>query len=303
MKKIFPFVDLQGQDNLKLAIILNLIDEKISGVLIRGEKGTGKSTAVRGIGELIQRCGGSKKVVELPMNSTEDRLVGSINIEKVLKEGEKVFQPGILYEADNNILYIDEINLLDDYLVDLILDAAAMGVNTVERDGISKIHSSKFTLVGTMNPEEGELRPQLLDRFGLMVEVYSEKDKDLRKNIVKKRLEFDSDPNAYIEKLKDKEAELYKKIIRARENFEEVEVSEEILNKVVETSIDLGVDGHRADITMIRAAKAYAAFLGFDKVDLDHIKTLLPMVYSHRLRKRPFEEINTDKIIAISESL
>lgn len=300
---IFPFVEIEEQEDLKLAIILNIIDEKISGVLIRGEKGTGKSTAVRGIGELIGRCGGNKKVVELPMNATEDRIVGSIDIEKVLKDGSKSFQPGILYEADNNILYIDEVNLLDDYIVDLILDASAMGVNTIERDGISKSHSSKFVLVGTMNPEEGELRPQLLDRFGLMVEIFSEKDKEVRKRIVKKRLEFDKNQEEFIKKSQEKEKELYRRIIKARENFNSVIVDENILDMVVEISLELGVDGHRSDITIIRAAKAYAAFLGEEKVTIEHIKKLIPMVYSHRLRKRPFEEVNTDRILEIKDRL
>ncbi len=302
-KYIFPFVEIEGQNDLKLAIILNIIDETISGVLIRGEKGTGKSTAVRGIGDMISRCGGAKKVVELPMNATEDRIVGSIDIEKVLKDGEKSFQPGILYEADNNILYIDEVNLLDDYIVDLILDASAMGVNTVERDGISKSHSSKFVLVGTMNPEEGELRPQLLDRFGLMVEVYSEKDRETRKRIIEKRMEFDSNQELFINNARSKEEELYKKIIDAKSNLSNIKVDEDILDLVVNISVDLEVDGHRSDITIIRAARAYAAFLGEDRVNASHLKKLMPMVYSHRLRKRPFEEINTDRITEISESL
>ncbi len=295
-KQIFPFVELEGQNDLKLAIILNLIDPKINGVLIRGEKGTGKSTAVRGIEELLSRNGRDMKVVELPINATEDRVVGTLDIEKILKNGERKLQKGILHEADKNILYIDEVNLLEDFIVDLILDAAAMGVNTIEREGISYSHSSDFVLIGTMNPEEGELRPQLLDRFGLMVDVVSEKDKNIRKNIIKKYLEFSKSPNKFIEKFSNKEKELVEKIYNAKENLENITIDEDILDLIVSISSKLQVDGHRADLTMIRAAIALAAFEGDNIICEKHIERLLPMVYSHRLRKRPFEEIDKSKI-------
>lgn len=295
-KQIFPFVQLEGQEELKLAIILNLIDPSINGVLIRGEKGTGKSTAVRGIEEMLSREGKIMKVVELPINATEDRVVGTLDIEKILKEGERKLQKGILYEADKNILYIDEVNLLEDYIVDLILDAAAMGTNTIEREGISYSHSADFVLIGTMNPEEGELRPQLLDRFGLMVNVVSERDAEIRKRIIKKRLEFSKDPESFIENSRDKERELVKKISTAKGNLNRVEIPEEILDLIVSISTKLQVDGHRADLTMIKAAIALAAFEGEEKITKEIIEKLLPLVYSHRLRKRPFEEIDTDRI-------
>ncbi|MGI5083788.1 ATP-binding protein [Treponema putidum] len=291
-KKIFPFVQIEGQEDIKLAIILNLICPEISGVLIRGEKGTGKSTIVRGIGDLMQRHGESLKVVELPINATEDRVAGSIDIERVLKTGEKVLQKGILAEADGNILYADEINLLEDYIVDLLLDAAAMGINTIERDGISYSHSSKFILIGTMNPEEGELRPQLLDRFGLLVDVKSEKDGALRKEIIKKRLAFETDPVEFINSSYQEEKKLVSKIKEAQKHFPYIKVRDEILNLVVSLSIGLNVDGHRGDLTLVRAAKAYAAFRERDEVTKDDIIRLAQMVYSHRLRKKPFEEIN-----------
>ena len=280
-KQIFPFVQIEGQEDIKLAIILNLICPAISGVLIRGEKGTGKSTIVRGIGELMQRQGENLKVIELPINATEDRVAGSIDIERVLKTGEKVLQKGILAEADGNILYADEINLLEDYIVDLLLDAAAMGVNTIERDGISYSHSSKFILIGTMNPEEGELRPQLLDRFGLLVDVKSEKDGHLRKEIIKKRLAFENDPVEFINSSHKEEKDLISKIKEAQKIFPDIKVGDDILDLVVSLSIGLNV-----------AAKAYAAFQERDEVTKGDIIRLAQMVYSHRLRKKPFEEIN-----------
>lgn len=291
-KQIFPFVQIEGQEDIKLAIILNLICPAISGVLIRGEKGTGKSTIVRGIGELMQRQGENLKVIELPINATEDRVAGSIDIERVLKTGEKVLQKGILAEADGNILYADEINLLEDYIVDLLLDAAAMGVNTIERDGISYSHSSKFILIGTMNPEEGELRPQLLDRFGLLVDVKSEKDGHLRKEIIKKRLAFENDPVEFINASHKEEKNLISKIKKTQKRLPLIKTTDEILDLAVSLSIGLNVDGHRGDLTLVRAAKAYAAFQERDEVTKDDIIRLAQMVYSHRLRKKPFEEIN-----------
>ena len=277
-KQIFPFVQIEGQEDIKLAIILNLICPAISGVLIRGEKGTGKSTIVRGIGELMQRQGENLKVIELPINATEDRVAGSIDIERVLKTGEKVLQKGILAEADGNILYADEINLLEDYIVDLLLDAAAMGVNTIERDGISYSHSSKFILIGTMNPEEGELRPQLLDRFGLLVDVKSEKDGHLRKEIIKKRLAFENDPVEFINASHKEEKNLISKIKKAQKRLPLIKTTDEILDLVVSLSIGLNVDGHRGDLTLVRAAKAYAAFQERDEVTKDDMIRLAQMV-------------------------
>ena len=302
-KNVFPFVGIEGQENLKLALILNLISPKISGVLIRGEKGTGKSTAVRGLGDLSTRHNRKIKVIELPLNCTEDRLVGSIDVEKILKNGEKEFQKGILSEANKNILYVDEINLLEDYIVDLLLDAAAMGENTVERDGISISHEADFILVGSMNPEEGELRPQLLDRFGLMVDVTGEDDMDMRMKIIKSRINYERNPEEFIKAYFHEEEELINTITKAKELIETVKISDEILEKVAKISLSLGVDGHRADITMVRALIAYAAYLGETEVKDEYLEKIYSLVYAHRLRKRHFEEIEEGRLPSIGDIL
>ncbi|MFS0659857.1 AAA family ATPase [Niallia alba] len=195
VKHRYPFTAIVGQENMKLAILLNIINPNIGGVLIKGEKGTAKSTAVRSISDLMDGL----KVVDLPLSITEDRLLGTLDMEYAIKHGEKKFEPGILYYADNNILYVDEINLLDDSIIDSLLDVAAMGVNTIERDGISHSHSSRFILVGTMNPEEGEIRPQLLDRFGLSVDVFGEKNVKDRMLVIERRLAFENNPSAFIQ--------------------------------------------------------------------------------------------------------
>lgn len=193
-KKIYPFSAIVGQEQMKTALILNVVNPRLGGVLIRGEKGTAKSTAVRALAEVLP----DTRVVDLPVSATEDRVAGTLDIEYALQHGEKRFEPGILAQADQNILYVDEVNLLDDHIVDILLDSAAMGVNTVEREGISYSHPARFTLVGTMNPEEGDLRPQLLDRFGLVVEVAGEEDVNNRVEVIRRRLDFEADPGGCI---------------------------------------------------------------------------------------------------------
>ena len=216
---LYPFTAIVGQDEMKLALLLNAINPSIGGVLIEGEKGTAKSTAVRALPSLLppmETGTDAMTVVELPINATEDRVVGSINLEKALQEGVKAFEPGILHAAHQNILYVDEVNLLDDHIVDILLDVAAMGVNTVEREGVSHSHPSRFILVGTMNPEEGDLRPQLLDRFGLSVMVYGEQDPAQRMEVIKRRLAFGDDPEAFIASYEESEQALHERLLQAR---------------------------------------------------------------------------------------
>ena len=255
---LYPFTAIVGQDEMKLALLLNAINPSVGGVLIEGEKGTAKSTAVRALANLLppmETGATAMTVVELPINATEDRVVGSINLEKALQDGVKAFEPGILHAAHQNILYVDEVNLLDDHIVDILLDVAAMGVNTVEREGVSHSHPSRFILVGTMNPEEGDLRPQLLDRFGLSVMVYGEHDPAQRMEVIKRRLAFGDDP----------------------------------------VSIGVGVDGHRPDITMMHTARAHAAFHGRHQITESDLKIAARLALKHRLRRLPFEEQGHDE--------
>lgn len=290
---VFPFTAIVGQEQMKLGLTLNVIDPGIGGLLIMGEKGTGKSTAVRALAELLPGIGVSRgcafncdpdgtalcsicaervaregalkretrkmRVVELPLGITEDRLVGTLDIEHALKHGEKRFEPGILADANRNFLYVDEVNLLEDHIIDLLLDSAAMGQNTVEREGVSFSHPARFILVGTMNPEEGDLRPQLMDRFGLCVYVESIRDRDLRIEILKRRSRFDGDPEGFFESVQDDQRVLSDEIIRSREHLPKVDISGEILAKIVGITTEIHVDGHRSDIVILRAAKALAA--------------------------------------------
>ncbi len=323
---IYPFEAIVGQKEMKLALILNVINPSLSGVLIRGEKGTGKSTVVRSLAHILpeikvvegcpfmcdpedpsQLCPYCLErfkqegklpyikrpiqVVELPVSATEDRVVGTLDIETALKSGEKKFEPGLLAQAHRGFLYVDEVNLLDDHVVDVLLDAAAMGINTVQREGISFTHAARFVLIGTMNPEEGELRPQLLDRFGLCVNVHGLKELNERVLIMKRRAEFEEDPETFYKKWAQKDKELSQKIIEARNRLKDIEVKEEILFKIAQTCIEANVDGHRADIVMLKAAKTLAAFKGKKEVDIDDINEITPMVLSHRMRRQPFEEV------------
>jgi magnesium chelatase subunit I len=326
MSKIFPFTAIVGQDDMKLGLILNVIDPSIGGLLIMGEKGTGKSTAVRALaallpelkvakgcpfncdpaGELLcTRCqeklakkGSLKsetrtmKVVELPLGVTEDRLVGALDVEHAIKKGEKRFEPGILAEANRNFLYVDEVNLLEDHIVDLLLDSAAMGRNIVEREGVSYVHPARFILVGTMNPEEGELRPQLLDRFGLAVFVQSLQDKGQRVEILKRRSAFDLDPDALLAECQPSQALLAQQIIQARSRLAAVETPEPIFDKVVDITTSLILDGHRPDIVLLKAGRALAALRGKSGVTGEEIRDALWLALNHRLKRLPFEDVS-----------
>ena len=262
---LYPFTAIVGQEEMKLALLLNAINPSIGGVLIEGEKGTAKSTAVRALANLLppmELGADAMTVVELPINATEDRVIGSINLEKAFQEGVKSFEPGILYAAHQNILYVDEVNLLDDHIVDILLDVAAMGVNTVEREGVSHSHPSRFILVGTMNPEEGDLRPQLLDRFGLSVMVYGEHDPAQRMEVIKRRLAFGDNPDSFIESYAESEHDLRERLLQARQLLSSITPTDDVLLKIASISIGVGVDGHRPDITMMHTARAHAAFHG-----------------------------------------
>ena len=328
----FPFTAIIGQENMKKALVLNVVDPRLGGVLIQGEKGTAKSTAVRALADLLppRRCiKGCRfhddpgapaawcdechekydhqepeiellpmKVVELPVSATEDRVVGTLDIEAAIREGKRSFETGILADANRNILYVDEINLLDDHVVDVLLDSAAMGINTVEREGISYSHPARFVLVGTMNPEEGDIRPQLLDRFALSVYVAGEKDLDRRAEVIKRRLEYEDDPAAFVAKWEEEQQNEVHRIERAMKLLPQVTAANEILRLAAKLSIALGVDGHRADITLIKTAQTLAAVAGHTEVNREDLRDAAKLALPHRMRRRPFEEqsLNWDDV-------
>lgn len=322
---IFPFTAIVGQDNIKKALILNAINPSIGGVLIKGEKGTGKTTAVRALADLLPPINSVKgcvfncdpedtnslcelcrsddiqieekkmRVVELPLGATEDRVVGSINIEKALKEGIKSLEPGLLAEANRNILYVDEINLLDDNLVDVLLDAAAYGINVVEREGVSFTHSSNFILVGTMNPAEGELRPQLSDRIGLHIVVSSIMDLEDRVKIMERREAYEKDPQKFREKFSKNQEEVRQKIIKARKILKDVEIPHELLEVIAQLCMDMGVDGHRADIAILKTAKTIAAYNEQIMVTEDHVNEAALLVLGERFHKASLDEDKVKK--------
>ena len=287
-KKQFPFTAILGQEQMKEALVLNLVNPSLGGVLIRGQKGTAKSTAVRALSDLLP----SAKVVELPMNATEDRVAGTLDVEYAIKTGEKKFEPGILAQADKHILYVDEINLLDDHIVDLLLDAAAMGINTVERESISYSHPARFSLVGTMNPEEGNLRPQLLDRFGLVVDVAGETDAKIRAEIIENRLAYEENPQKFCRKYSKKQKALAEQIKAAKALLTNVAVSHEIILQAAEIGIAMETEGHRADISMIKTARTLAALDGRTEVIQADLKKAAIYTLPHRMRKNPLEEGN-----------
>lgn len=325
---VFPFTAIVGQEEMKLALLLNVIDPKIGGVMIMGDRGTGKSTTIRALADLLPKIEvvaddpfnshpndpelmsdavkqlveqqaeikvAQKKVimVDLPLGATEDRVCGTIDIEKALSEGVKAFEPGLLAKANRGILYVDEVNLLDDHLVDVLLDSAASGWNTVEREGISIRHPARFVLVGSGNPEEGELRPQLLDRFGMHAEIRTVKEPALRVQIVEQRTEFDQNPQAFLAQYQAQQDELQQRLVSAQERLNSVTMDYDLRVNISEVCAELDVDGLRGDIVTNRAAKAIAAFEGRTEVTVDDIRRVVTLCLRHRLRKDPLESIDS----------
>lgn len=328
-RAVYPFAALVGQEKMKLALILNVINPGLSGVLIRGEKGTAKSTAVRALADILPElpvfaddpfqldpeneveiwrelrlaagCPAGEplpavvqrkvQVVELPVGATEDRVVGTLDLEQALKAGERRIEPGILAQAHRNILYVDEVNLLDDHVVDVLLDSAAMGVNTIEREGISCSHPARFTLVGTMNPEEGELRPQLLDRFGLCVTIEGLGEVEERVAIMERRAAFDADAEAFAQHWQEESAQLAVQIEAARALYPQVKASRELLFNIAETCLEVGVDGHRGDIIMLKCAKTMAALAGRSQAGEEDVRQAAELVLPHRQRRQPLMDI------------
>lgn len=323
---LLPFTAIVGQEQMKLALVLNAINPRIGGVLIRGEKGTAKSSAVRALAEVLpaqevhvgcpyscdprrpdewcERCRTAipppeaqrrpVRVVTLPIGATEDRLVGSIDLERAIAGGIRAFEPGLLAEAHRGVLFIDEVNLLDDHLVDVLLDAAAMGVNTVEREGISISHPSQFILIGTMNPEEGELRPHLLDRFGLQVTVEALAEPEARMAVVRTAEAFDADPERFRRAWAGRQRELERRIRRARRLLPRTRIGDDLLRRVAEACIALEIRSHRAEITVVRTARAIAALSGRRDVTAADIREAMALALPHRMRRRPFEEPRID---------
>ncbi|MBD3187457.1 AAA domain-containing protein, partial [Candidatus Bathyarchaeota archaeon] len=330
--KTFPFTAIVGQDRMKLALILNAINPKIGGVLIKGPKGTAKSTAVRALADVLPKIrvvmncpfncnpdldkeachqcqqkihegnlseneikGCEMRVINLPINASEDRVVGTVDIKKALSEGIRALEPGILADANRNILYIDEVNLLADNVADVLLDAAAMGINIIEREGISIHHPSNFILVGTMNPEEGNLRPQLLDRFGLSVDVDKITNVEQRVEIIKRTEAYLQAPHEFHDLYHEKQGKLRERITRASELLPRVTISEELLQKIARVCIEFDTDGHRADITINITAKTIAAFHGRESVELEDIRSAARLALPHRMHRLPFEDDTLDE--------
>ncbi|MBY4128981.1 magnesium chelatase subunit D family protein [Rhodococcus fascians] len=295
----YPFSAIVGQDQLRLSLILCAVHPGIGGVLVRGEKGTAKSTVVRALATLLPAVDdedGSRpaKLVELPVGATEDRVVGSIDLEKVLRDGERAFQPGLLAAAHRGVLYVDEVNLLHDHLVDVLLDAAAMGRVHVERDGVSHSHPAQFVLVGTMNPEEGELRPQLLDRFGLAVDVTASRDVDTRMKVVRQRMDYERDPHAFAAQFRDDDIAVAEQILAARKILDDVNLSDKELRRIAALCASFDVDGMRADLVLARTASAHAAWRGASEVTEEDVRIAAELALPHRRRRDPFDEPGID---------
>ncbi|HEV7536936.1 MAG TPA: ATP-binding protein, partial [Acidimicrobiia bacterium] len=281
----FPLSAIVGQDDLKLALLLHAVDPKLGGVLIRGEKGSGKSTAARALATLMPAPGadsGPAPFVELPIGATEDRVVGTLDLEGALLEGRSRLRPGLLAAAHRGVLYVDEVNLLADHLVDVLIDAAAFGVNRIERDGLTAEHPCRFVLVGSMNPEEGELRPQLLDRFGLAVEVRAPRDPELRTEVVRRRLAFDADAAAFAERFATDETALRGAIAGAAEMLGDVAVPDDVLTLTSRLCAELDAEGLRADLVLARGAAALAALDGRKEATVDDVVRLAPLALAHR---------------------
>jgi magnesium chelatase subunit D len=291
---VYPFSALVGQDRLRLALVLCAVRPEIGGVLIRGEKGTAKSTAVRGLAHVLSAVDADARLVELPIGATEDRVVGSLDLQRVLRDGEHAFSPGLLARAHGGVLYVDEVNLLHDHLVDVLLDAAAMGRVHVERDGVSHSHDARFVLIGTMNPEEGELRPQLLDRFGLTVDVRASRDVDVRVEVVRRRLQFEADPGSFIARYGDDDAELSRRIATARSLVPNVQLPDNELRRIAAVCAAFDVDGMRADLVVARTAVAHAAWRGETTVTEEDIRVAAELALPHRRRRDPFDDPGLD---------
>ncbi|HZU47742.1 MAG TPA: AAA family ATPase, partial [Mycobacterium sp.] len=293
--KPYPFSAIVGHDQLRLALILCAVRPEIGGVLIRGEKGTAKSTAVRGLAALLSAASEDARLVELPIGATEDRVIGSLDLQRVLRDGEHAFSPGLLARAHGGVLYVDEVNLLHDHLVDLLLDAAAMGRVHIERDGISHSHEARFVLIGTMNPEEGELRPQLLDRFGLTVDVHASRDVEVRAQVIRQRMAYEADPDAFAARYADADAELARRIAAARKLVPDVVLPDNELRRIAALCAAFDVDGMRADLVVARTAAAHAAWRGCDTVDEGDIRVAAELALPHRRRRDPFDDPGLDR--------
>ncbi|NJL50657.1 MAG: magnesium chelatase ATPase subunit I [Blastochloris sp.] len=328
MRVVFPFTAIVGQEEMKLALLIAAVDPSVGGVLAFGDRGTGKSTAVRALAALLPKmkaivgcpygcdpatpgthCYSCRErvangetlkskqipvpVVDLPLGATEDRVVGALDLERALAKGEKAFEPGLLARAHRGFLYIDEVNLLEDHLVDLLLDVAASGENVVEREGLSIRHPARFVLIGSGNPEEGELRPQLLDRFGLSVEVKTPEDIKTRIEVVRRRDAFEHDPEGYVAHWKKQDEKVRKKLSAARERLPDVKVPDAALERAAQLCMSLGTDGLRGELTLIRAGRALAALDGADEVTDDQLKRVAPSALRHRLRRNPLDEVGS----------
>ena len=326
MSQPFPFSAIVGQEAMKQAMVLTAIDPGIGGVLVFGDRGTGKSTAVRALAALLPEISAVEgcpvnsarvedvpawagavagritkrptPVIDLPLGATEDRVVGALDIERALARGEKAFEPGLLARANRGYLYIDEVNLLEDHIVDLLLDVAQSGENVVEREGLSIRHPARFVLVGSGNPEEGELRPQLLDRFGLSVEVTSPRDIETRVEVMRRRDAYENDNAAFMKKWRAKDSALRKAILAARAALPGLTTPGAVLHDCAALCIALGSDGLRGELTLLRAARAQAAFEGAEKVTRQHLKTVATSALSHRLRRDPLDEAGSGARVA-----
>jgi magnesium chelatase subunit I len=340
MPAVFPFTAIVGQDEMKLALLIAAVDPNVGGILVFGDRGAGKSTAVRALAALLptmpvadgcayhcdpqqpammcthcrpvtksraataRPAAGIKSrrvpipVVDLPLGATEDRVVGALDLERALTQGVKAFEPGLLARAHRGFLYIDEVNLLEDHLVDLLLDVAASGENVVEREGLSVRHPARFVLVGSGNPEEGELRPQLLDRFGLSVDVKTPKELSARVEVVRRRDAFERDPDQFVDRYQRDEAKLRRRIVAARERLERVELRDDVLERAAQLCIRLGTDGLRGELTLMRAARAVASLDGDERVTLSHLRRVAPAALCHRLRRDPLDEAGSGARVA-----
>jgi magnesium chelatase subunit I len=318
----FPFAAIIGQEEMKLALELNVIDPKIGGVMIMGDRGTGKSTTIRALADLLPDITIIKNdpfntnpfdfsekyetenikipMVELPLGATEDRVCGTINLKEILAGGNSTFEPGLLARANRGILYVDEINLLDDHLVDVLLDSAASGWNTVEREGISIKHPARFILVGSGNPEEGELRPQLLDRFGMHAEIHTIEDPLLRVQVVEERMSFDQNPQLWFKKYEAEQLKLQVRIEQAQKNLPHITMNKDFQLKISEICSELQIEGLRGDIVSTRAAKALAALENRSEVTIEDIRKTITLCLRHRLRRDPMESINSGEKIELA---